>query len=610
MDYEDFVLELGTDSRGPTVHVARSPAGESDPEMLSLLWGEGEIVKLVATFAKSAEAKRQGRDLDTPEIAETSIVETGDMLFRALFPEAVRSLYLQSLGRVAEREQGLRIRIEVGLATTGAAQLHSVPWEYLANDGSFLCLSREISIVRYLALGLPSDRPPVPAPLSILVLPGEQLSAGELDLAEEQSELERAWSESGDVRIHVLQECTLEALREELLTRDYHALHFMGHGGFFAATGEGVLAFNTKQGQRLWVSGSELAEQLRDRSSLRLVFLNACRTAQAGSVAPYSGVATALLHIGIPAVIAMQFPISDSAALALSRAFYRRIARGDTVDAAVTEGRMAIRRLAPGNTEWGTPVLFERLTSGRIVEPQSASPLPPGPSRRDTTAPGRRRDRFSLFAKNPKSHRTWWSWGAILSLLGVLLTLGAWLWPRSSSLPPPLSQRPALYAIRVQVLDPQGRPVSGSTVRSSAGNEPHLLPDGWWQIEIPAAKVPANSQISMWAEHESWEGNRVNLRLGKDPNPQAEIRLRPPETWIRGRVVDGLNRAISGARVAPADGMAGVAITDADGRFELKLSVPQETRVRLRAEHADKTPEDDVFCYAGRDTCPIVLEGK
>jgi CHAT domain-containing protein len=225
----------------------------------------------------------------------------------------------------------LRIRIEISLTPTGAAQLHAVPWEYLACDGHFLCLSLDISIVRYPILRLPNDRPPVPAPLSILVLPGEVSSAAKLDLAGEQRELERAWSESGNVRIHVLPERTLDALREELRERQYHVLHFMGHGGFSAATGEGTLSFNTKQGNRIWVSGTELAEELCDQSSLRLVFLNACRTAQAGAMAPYAGVATALLSVGIPVVVAMQFPISDPAALALSRAFYRRIARGDTV---------------------------------------------------------------------------------------------------------------------------------------------------------------------------------------------------------------------------------------------------------------------------------------
>ncbi|MGH7490686.1 MAG: CHAT domain-containing protein [bacterium] len=105
---------------------------------------------------------------------------------------------------------------------------------------------------------------------------------------------------------------------------------------------------------------------MRDRSSLRLVFLNACLTARASSAGPYAGLATALLRAGIPAVVAMQFPISDAAAIAFSRAFYRRLAASDTVDAAVTEGRLAIHRLGRG--EWATPVLFERLTTGRLFQ--------------------------------------------------------------------------------------------------------------------------------------------------------------------------------------------------------------------------------------------------
>jgi hypothetical protein len=377
MDYEDFVLQLGNNDLGPTVRVARSPTGESDPEALLLLWDESERVGFASAFSRSSEAQRQGRDLSQSEIAGPSIAEAGARFYRALFPEGVRNLYQQSLGRVRERGHGLRLRIEMGLVTAGAAKLHAIPWEYLASDGQFLSLSREISIVRHLALGLPGERPPVPPPLSVLVVPGGDLAGGELDLAEERRQLEQAWSESGNVRIHVLPDPTLDTLREELLAREYHVLHFMGHGGFSAETGEGTLAFRARDGKRVWISGTELAEQLHDRPSLRLIFLNACRTAQAGAGAPYLGVATALLRAGVPAVLGMQFPISDPAALALSRAFYRRIARGDTIDAAVTEGRKAIRRLSQGNTEWGTPVLFERLASGRLVEPANASP-PPG----------------------------------------------------------------------------------------------------------------------------------------------------------------------------------------------------------------------------------------
>jgi hypothetical protein len=207
-----------------------------------------------------------------------------------------------------------------------------------------------------------------------------------------------------------------------------------------------------------------------------------------------------------------------------------------------------------------------------------------------------------------KARRTWWSWGVGLSLLGALLTLGAWLWPRTPGfLPSP--PKPGIYAVRVQVLDPQGSPIGGSRVLVSAGNEPHLLPDGWWQVEIPAAKVPANGLVSLWAEHKDWEGTKVDLRMGEDPNPRVEIRLKVPETWLRGRVVDGKDRALPGVLVSRQDGAPGKGITDAEGRFELKLAVPRETLVRLRADRSGSAPGDD-FCYAGRDNCTIILEKR
>lgn len=188
--------------------------------------------------------------------------------------------------------------------------------------------------------------------------------------------------------------------------------------------------------------------------------------------------------------------------------------------------------------------------------------------------------------------------------------------PQESSAPRPAPEpvvlrpaRPTLYSVRVQVFDPQDHPVRAATVRASAGNEPQRLPDGWWEIEIPAAKVPEDGKISLWAEHEAWEGSRVDLQLGRDPNPSVEIRLKQPETLLRGRVTDSSGHALPGARVFPQDGTPGVATTDADGRFELKLPLPKDTRIRLRAEHPSKVP-GDVFWFAGRDGCSIILEGR
>jgi ribosomal protein L32 len=73
-----------------------------------------------------------------------------------------------------------------------------------------------------------------------------------------------------------------------------------------------------------------------------------------------------MVMAGIPAVVAMQFPISDEAAILFSGTFYPLLAQGDPVDVAVAEGRRAIRLGNSSTMEWGTPVLFMRAPNGRL----------------------------------------------------------------------------------------------------------------------------------------------------------------------------------------------------------------------------------------------------
>jgi len=63
--------------------------------------------------------------------------------------------------------------------------------------------------------------------------------------------------------------------------------------------------------------------------------------------------------------LAMQFKISDQAALDFSAEFYKTLADGYPVDAATNEARRAV--YSNGNqVEWGTPVLFMRAEDGVI----------------------------------------------------------------------------------------------------------------------------------------------------------------------------------------------------------------------------------------------------
>ena len=80
-----------------------------------------------------------------------------------------------------------------------------------------------------------------------------------------------------------------------------------------------------------------------------------------------ANVASSLVLGGMPAVVAMQLPISDQAAITFSRTFYQCLAAGEPVDAAVAEGRQAIHSENPAAFEWATPILFLR---GQEVSPE------------------------------------------------------------------------------------------------------------------------------------------------------------------------------------------------------------------------------------------------
>jgi CHAT domain-containing protein len=90
---------------------------------------------------------------------------------------------------------------------------------------------------------------------------------------------------------------------------------------------------------------------LQDHHSLRLVVLNACEGARISPEDPFSGVAQTLVRESIPAVIAMQFEITDDAAVAFAEDFYRATAQGYPVDAALTAAQMEepIRRTSRGH---------------------------------------------------------------------------------------------------------------------------------------------------------------------------------------------------------------------------------------------------------------------
>ncbi len=79
----------------------------------------------------------------------------------------------------------------------------------------------------------------------------------------------------------------------------------------------------------------------------------------------FNGVAEAILQRGVPAVIGMQMPIMDRAAVAFTREFYGQWAAGEPIEAALAYARRTIGAENPTATaQWGAPVLYLESVEG------------------------------------------------------------------------------------------------------------------------------------------------------------------------------------------------------------------------------------------------------
>jgi hypothetical protein len=355
--------------------VLASPAGEGEAPF-RLPASSDEWLRVRTDFCRGRHLAADQGTSGTP-----SPRQVGEMLFRALFAGQAGLLFAQSRGIVAQHGQGLRVRLRFRLdpADPRLILLHGLAWELLCDPDTrdFLALSRRTPVVR--SLDVPRPLLPLPLPTGLRILVAMAEAPGHpLDLQSERHHIQEAWAGIPGVELLDLDRAGIETLRAALLKAPVHILHLMGHGEVDPATSSGGLIFTGPDGARLPVTGETLAHVLKDIPDLRLVFLNACDTGRipAGTEPdPFSGVATALVLGGVPAVVAMQLPVADDAAIAFSRTVYSRLAQGDSIEAAVTEGRHTIHALHPDTAEWAIPVLFTRIFDGRIFT-HSAAPVP------------------------------------------------------------------------------------------------------------------------------------------------------------------------------------------------------------------------------------------
>jgi CHAT domain len=353
---------------------------------------------------------------------ERPVREVGQQLFAAVFAQRVYGRYTASVQEAARRGEPLRVVLRLR-----APELAGLPWEAMFDPETDEYLCQREPIVRYVETAQPANPLQVKPPLRVLGLVSAPSDLPTLDVEEEKRRLTHAIDDlvnRRQVELTWAPGGTWPCLQEVLLDGDWHVLHFIGHGGVNRDTG--VLALEDElTGQANLVSSARFARLLHTcRPVPRLVVLNSCQSGEAAADDLLSSTAAALVHSGISASVAMQFAVTDPAALAFSRGFYQALAHAHPVDEAVRLGRIAIDGTSENTLEWVTPVLFLRTGETRlfsIIRPDGgvapAQPAQPSPEQAE-----RESTRHGLYMQALAAMRTGRDADAI-TLLDSLLAL-------------------------------------------------------------------------------------------------------------------------------------------------------------------------------------------
>jgi hypothetical protein len=360
LDYRDFEVEIapGDGMRYP-VAVLHSPSGQAR-SIMHFPFGQETLGRQLARLENALLGAAGGE-------AAQVVQHFGSQLFELLIRDELRGIYDMSRQATAADGQGLRIKLRIN-----APELAAIPWEFLydTRQAEFVALSRHTPIVRYLELPLPDPELPITAPLRILGMVANPADAIPLDVEREKARLEdaiRRLQKTGRVELAWLEGQTWRDLQAAMQGGPWHIFHFIGHAIPDEAGGQSVLLLADDSGDASPLGATQLGRLLADHRTLRLALLNACQGArgQAGR-GIFSSIASVLVQRGLPAVLAMQYPITDEAAIEFTTSFYRALVASLPIDAAVSEARKAISLAIPESMEWGTPVLFMRAPDGTI----------------------------------------------------------------------------------------------------------------------------------------------------------------------------------------------------------------------------------------------------
>jgi TIR domain-containing protein/CHAT domain-containing protein/dynein-related subfamily AAA family protein len=268
---------------------------------------------------------------------------------------------------------------------TEGADLFDVWWEYLKDPLSDVPLSVSEKTPFYRLQGKRKSPGVVDAlPLKILVAICNPITLGQigteveklapLNIEQERDIIERAlkrlkdagladydiWSGmNGDKAV------TLFNLQQKL-EEGHHVLHLISHGAYSRKLGGYCLVMENDQREHDLVPAEDFTAPLLSEN-LRLVVLACCQSGDYTTGKALQSLGPRLIHLGAPAVIAMQDFVPIPAAQLFTQHFYDDLARSGRVDMAMAATRFALySRYRGEKSDWAIPVLLMCNDDGKL----------------------------------------------------------------------------------------------------------------------------------------------------------------------------------------------------------------------------------------------------
>ncbi len=353
MSYRDFELQLSKGS--PNLYRARSldKGSIAAEQTFELRMGELKVLEGMQRLEEKAVGALEKAE------KETFHIEFGRELYNKVFSGKLEEYFKNCLEEAQKNGGKLRICLR---CDESAPEIAALPWEFLHNGDDFLVTNRSILISRFPAGVNRVKSSPLESILRMLVVISSPNDPGiaPLNTKLEQEVILEAVDKlhrEHKMEIDFTEDATFETIERYLNEKDYHIVHFTGHGTFNDEKNKGYLILETEDGKAIEMDNGAISDLLTGRN-VRLVVLSTCQSGKTSNKKAYADLASHLARKNIPAVVAMQYSILDLSAIKFASIFYQALIN-KPVDLALTEARIVMKNAEKSNgVDFAAPVLY------------------------------------------------------------------------------------------------------------------------------------------------------------------------------------------------------------------------------------------------------------